>query len=197
MAKIYYMSKTKLSPRQSSRLRRFCNNYRGEIVVLGFCAAILLVVAFVVAPKLEREATTRIERAQQFIAQRPTAAEAEYRLPADRINWFLAVSGDYFLCNHVTLIPLEDHTTIINQYGNYIDPSGESVSISSTARKTPNRCWEKDQNSFTETSYYEFSDCTCLVIASYERSQDFDYDAAAAWQESAVATISTDWQEIY
>ena len=165
------MSDTHNTP-EKSRLRRFYDRYAGEIMTYGVLLALGLIVVFVIIPGLEKGQINQADRAKQFIAKRASAAEANFRLPTEAQEWYLQVENDFFLCSHITLIPLQGYTTVINESGNYFDPSDESVTISSTTTAPPNRCWNKDQATFTETSYYEFSDCTCLVLATYERAEE-------------------------
>lgn len=191
------MSDTHNTPEKQSRLRRFYDRHAGEIMTYGVLLALGLIIVFVVIPGLEKDQLRQVDRAKQFIAKRASAAEANFRLPNEAQEWYLQVGNDFFLCSHVTLIPLQGYTTVINESGNYFDPSGESVTISSTTTTPPNRCWNKDQTTFTETSYYEFSDCTCLILATYVRAEKgFGYDDALNWQRVAATSIPMEWKEI-
>lgn len=184
---------------ETPKLKRFYNNYKGQIMTYGVLIAMSVILIAVVIPKFRAENSVEVqrERAQKILIGRKTAAEARYRLPTGPADglWYLCVEEDYFLCSHVTLIPLENRTTIINEYGYYKD-AGDHPTVHLNIERLPQRCWTDDRNTFTETSFYEFSDVTCLVVADYQRHKNMDHDTIISWQQTAADAVPTDWKEL-
>ncbi len=181
------------------RLQTFYYAYKGQIMTYGVMIAVTIILATIVVPGIEAQNTIEFqqENAQKILAGRKTSTEEDYRLPTGPVDgvWYQCVDEDYFLCSHVTLIPLPNRTTIVNEYGQYKKPAGD-FTIQYDAEKLPSRCWTDDRNTFTETSFYEFSDVTCLVVTDYQRHKNMDHDAVVAWQKTAAEKVPTDWKKL-